>query len=339
MIHNLPAGQTQHDLTDADLFAIDLWRNLKRDWLGTHSIEIEFARRLQEQYAPDSVRLAAENVELRRRNAELEINDALYHSDANRIRAIINRPIGDNELFEDVEEILSAYQSALETCREALEKIHTWIGQFPATGKNWPDSQEPVSYGAAYGSNGERDFMRNVAGKALSALANIDKEVEPVEPDDQPKFDYSAILKYAEKMGLPTLRAEIAKSDPFCWISNESIYRLRNGGNSSRNTVPVHAAQSNISCMPLYLNQQPTQAVPDGMVPDTKRLNYLESHHEWHISIADEEDGGRELQSVDGSINDREYNTRGIGMTLRDAIDAAMLAAGTEKGAERHEKE
>jgi hypothetical protein len=62
----------------------------------------------------------------------------------------------------------------------------------------------------------------------------------------------------------------------------------------------------------------------DALVKDAERLNHLESHCEWHIGIHDEEVGDIELQSVDGSCNDREYNTRGTGKTLRAAIDAAM---------------
>lgn len=51
--------------------------------------------------------------------------------------------------------------------REALEIIETWKA-FPATGKSWHDDPaRPMSYGFCYGSNGERDFMRDVARSAL----------------------------------------------------------------------------------------------------------------------------------------------------------------------------
>lgn len=58
---------------------------------------------------------------------------------------------------------------------EALEKVERWFGEFPETGRNWPnddgsDSDRPMSYGAVNGSNGERDFMRHVARQALAAL-------------------------------------------------------------------------------------------------------------------------------------------------------------------------
>lgn len=52
----------------------------------------------------------------------------------------------------------------------ALEKVARWHGEFPATGKFF-DAEEtrPMSYAAAYGSNGERDYMRRVAQQALDS--------------------------------------------------------------------------------------------------------------------------------------------------------------------------
>lgn len=50
---------------------------------------------------------------------------------------------------------------------DALKIIQNW--QLPATGKFWDKEEtQPMSYGACYGSNGERDFMRNVANEALA---------------------------------------------------------------------------------------------------------------------------------------------------------------------------
>lgn len=50
----------------------------------------------------------------------------------------------------------------------ALLRIHTWFGMFPETGQFWDTEQkQPMSYAACYGSNGERDFMREVAREAL----------------------------------------------------------------------------------------------------------------------------------------------------------------------------
>jgi len=50
---------------------------------------------------------------------------------------------------------------------EALSQIERWDG-FPSTGKTWPESGEPMSYSACFGSNGEREFMRQLAAQALA---------------------------------------------------------------------------------------------------------------------------------------------------------------------------
>jgi len=58
--------------------------------------------------------------------------------------------------------------NAVDGLVEALEQVERWNG-FPGTGKKWPESDEYMSYSACYGSNGERDFMRQLAAKALTA--------------------------------------------------------------------------------------------------------------------------------------------------------------------------
>ncbi len=57
--------------------------------------------------------------------------------------------------------------------KTALARIAKWFGEFPPTGKTWPDGS-PTSYAAEFGSNGERDYMRNVAAEAI-ATNKIDK--------------------------------------------------------------------------------------------------------------------------------------------------------------------
>jgi len=53
---------------------------------------------------------------------------------------------------------------------EALRRIEKWFGEFPTTGRFWDnDEKQPMSYGAAFGSNGERDYMRNIAKEALNS--------------------------------------------------------------------------------------------------------------------------------------------------------------------------
>jgi hypothetical protein len=48
--------------------------------------------------------------------------------------------------------------------RAALITIFEW--KLPPSGTEWEDGT-PMSYGAAFGSNGERDYMRKVARAAL----------------------------------------------------------------------------------------------------------------------------------------------------------------------------
>ena len=52
--------------------------------------------------------------------------------------------------------------------------------------------------------------------------------------------------------------AEAEKQEPFAWMSNESAYRLKHGGNS-KGAVPVHAKKSTASKIPLYTHPQQKQ--------------------------------------------------------------------------------
>lgn len=76
----------------------------------------------------------------------------------------------------------SALHVQVKQMRAALEQIVRWDG-FPRV----PDRDDPskdYSYGVAYGSNGERDFMRDVARRALFAPpATERKEPADMEAD------------------------------------------------------------------------------------------------------------------------------------------------------------
>ena len=61
-----------------------------------------------------------------------------------------------------------ALAARLQKMRKALERISRWNGEFPPTGIFLKGTDETMSYGAAYGSNGERDYMRHVAGQVLA---------------------------------------------------------------------------------------------------------------------------------------------------------------------------
>lgn len=55
-----------------------------------------------------------------------------------------------------------------EILRDALNRITKWNTELPPSGRYWEDGS-PMSYGAAFGSNGERDYFRKLAITALNA--------------------------------------------------------------------------------------------------------------------------------------------------------------------------
>lgn len=74
------------------------------------------------------------------------------------------------------------------TLRAALERIARWHGEFPPTGRTWDDGS-PMSYAACFGSNGERDYMRQIARVAL------EQTQFPAETEAEPGLQvYGALL-------------------------------------------------------------------------------------------------------------------------------------------------
>lgn len=72
---------------------------------------------------------------------------------------------GEFEVIEWHEDYTTLWERA-DRYKKALMFIQAW--KFPPTKQFWDkDQTEPMSYAAAYGSNGERDFMRNVAAEAI----------------------------------------------------------------------------------------------------------------------------------------------------------------------------
>ena len=58
----------------------------------------------------------------------------------------------------------------------ALRRIEKWFGEFPETGRFWDDDQsQPMRYMACFGSNGERDYMRDIARVALLSASHIER--------------------------------------------------------------------------------------------------------------------------------------------------------------------
>ena len=75
-------------------------------------------------------------------------------------------------LDDDIDfDIVEKQQRQIEKYRKALGKIARWFDEFPATGQFWDEEKtNPMSYGACFGSNGERDFMRKIATDALKTV-------------------------------------------------------------------------------------------------------------------------------------------------------------------------
>lgn len=69
----------------------------------------------------------------------------------------------DNQMLKTENDYLKAENSKM---RQALEVVANW--RLPSTGKFWNDDKtDPMSYGACYGSSGERDYIKSIATEAL----------------------------------------------------------------------------------------------------------------------------------------------------------------------------
>lgn len=73
----------------------------------------------------------------------------------------------EQEAHADLFKAAPALLAENQRLRAALERISRWHGEFPDTGQAWKDGT-PVSYEAAFGSTGARDYMRLVADEALA---------------------------------------------------------------------------------------------------------------------------------------------------------------------------
>lgn len=120
----------------------------KDKWLkrGSGSLYVEAVRELQE------------------RTAELEAARADLATFGRDTEATENRIIDAEFATQDLRIQLDAALAALKVKDEALDTIERWR-DFPSTRDKWLDGS-PVSYGAAFGSNGERDYMRQLARAA-----------------------------------------------------------------------------------------------------------------------------------------------------------------------------
>lgn len=100
---------------------------------------------------------------------------AIIEEDGKRIAAMENELDDGDDLTAELETEAAKNARLREQVGrlgDGLEKIAVWFDQFPPSGQTWPDGT-PMSYGAAFGSNGERDFMRKLAGDTLDEAAAL----------------------------------------------------------------------------------------------------------------------------------------------------------------------
>lgn len=72
----------------------------------------------------------------------------------------------------------------------------------------------------------------------------------------------------------------------------------------------------------------------DNPAADARRLDFIESSLSHEIAVKFDEDGGKPqwaIYSMHGYPNDREWDLLGIGLSLREAIDAAIAAIQRDK--------
>lgn len=130
-----------------------------------------------------------------------------------RLNETVVRLNGENEKLRAAQ---SAIAPNVEAMRKALERIERWFGEFPPTADKWPDGSA-VSYGAAYGSNGERDYMRKVAREALASAPSA--IVPPREPT-QAMYDAAKIII------LPSYRGQLDNQHAYDIVSKEDMAAL-----------------------------------------------------------------------------------------------------------------
>ncbi len=132
--------------------------------------------------------------------------------------------------------------------RKALEIVARW--ELPETGEKWGDGT-PMSYGAAFGSNGERDYMRKVARAALAVPAIP----APTEQSESIR-DFADFREDLERLSEPGLAKAQAK------VIRKAIYdtidaRVRNFASRAAPDQPAVVVPEGWQLVPI----EPTEAM------------------------------------------------------------------------------
>lgn len=109
----------------------------------------------------------------------VKLCDLRHNSDIRRLKGIgqkdIERMVSYHTFYLELVEHLrvtetQAASDEIQKLRGALGRIERWQGEFPETGRYWdePNTNDPMSYGTCFGSDGERDYMRQIARQALT---------------------------------------------------------------------------------------------------------------------------------------------------------------------------
>jgi hypothetical protein len=104
---------------------------------------------------------------------------------------------------------------------QALRIVRDWI--LPDSQRKWPDGR-PMSYGDAFGSTGESQYMRTIAAEALAehdALASLAPAIPCLGCDSLQCKDCFA--RHAEETGYVRVAVDAA---PVAWITQDDLRQL-----------------------------------------------------------------------------------------------------------------
>jgi hypothetical protein len=170
----------KNEIIDPDSDCIDLhprfaemWNDLKRETQAARYWNKRYHQVVAERDELRAYKEAAENQEPFAWFLDVNFNENIAGPYRTKEKAELAELVVDAEY----KKVLPLYAKSVPADNPAeavpdevirtLERIAKWHGEFPEAP---PFQGKPQSYGAAYGSNGERDYMRGLAAEALELL-------------------------------------------------------------------------------------------------------------------------------------------------------------------------